>query len=93
MRDNPKYVLYNANNVPFEVWSLSAFCQEQRLNVQAMKDVVRGKSKQHQGWHLDEARTQQDNVKIAEFEAMLDGTWTPSPGNQFGKPWQPQPTK
>ena len=64
-------VVYNGNEVPFHVYSLAAFCQEHGLDYQKMKDVVRGRVKRHQGWHMDAARTERDLSRAREIADQL----------------------
>lgn len=68
----PRYVLYNSQEVPHEVYSLSAFCREHGLDLEAMKNVTKGRTRQHQGWHLDEARTARLKKLATEIQGMFE---------------------
>lgn len=67
----PMYI-YNEHGAPYKVFSLAAFCKEYSLELQQMKDVVRGKSKQHRGWHLDSEKTASMLKRAQEIKDMMD---------------------
>ncbi len=64
--------LYNQHGAPYEVFNLAAFCREHGLSEQAIRDVVRGQNKQHQGWHLDRKRTTERVEGGKRIKAMMD---------------------
>lgn len=68
----PRYVLYDANEAPHDVYNLTAFCQEQGLDPEAIRNVVRGKQRRYRGWHLDDERTERRNKLAREIQAMLE---------------------
>lgn len=78
----PLYVIYNANEVPFEIYSVSAFCLEHNLNQQAIRDVLRGHSKSYRGWHIDPERTERDNKETDAIMAAFG--WTDEQDEEDG---------
>lgn len=80
--DKPQYVLFDKNNVSYDVYNLKAFCKEHGLNVQAMRDVVRGRNKQHRGWHQDKEEEAKLEKRLAELDRMFPET---GDGNFFIK--------
>jgi hypothetical protein len=66
-----KVVLYNEYGAPYEVFSVAAFAQEHDLDEQALRDLIRGKTKQHQGWHLDNDRTAQAERRARELATLF----------------------
>jgi hypothetical protein len=61
--------------IPEEVDNLAAFCREKRLDHQAMRDMLRGKTKQHRGWVAKDPnpiRTQRIKTRADELERLFD---------------------
>lgn len=77
--NKPPFVLYNREGVPFEVYSLSAFCKEFDLPLEAMKNVAYGRTRRYRGWHLDEERTQATDRLAAQIEQ-----WFQESEEQYG---------
>jgi hypothetical protein len=64
-------VLYNEHGAPYVVYSVAAFANEHDLDVQTLRDVLRGHTKEHKGWHTDNERTTQLNKRAKELAALF----------------------
>jgi hypothetical protein len=71
--------------VPYEVVNLTAFCREYDLDEQSMRNMLRGKVKQHKGWVAvdpDPRATKYMEIRTAEMEQMMAGTFEGDPSTE-----------
>lgn len=68
VKSKPKYVYYLSNDggITFkEVYNLSEFCKENKLDVHRMRDVARGDAKTHKGWKVNRNIIRVEDIKTA----------------------------
>jgi hypothetical protein len=65
------YIYSPAGAGPYEVTGLADFCREWELNLQDVKDMLRGRRKNVQGWYIDPERTRKFLKRAREIAAMF----------------------
>lgn len=76
-------VIYDEFETPYDVYSVAAFCQEWELDEQVIRDVLRGHTKEYQGWHINPEKTRRQEKRMAEVDAILK-EWYRETGSPAG---------